>query len=64
MERSHKTLEKKYSDSLRKARENRVTVQYGVQIFTTEDVDWIPEEAEDFVLSIKGLLAEPKQKPF
>ena len=41
MERGHETLEKKYSDSLRKARENRVTEQYGVQIFTNMDVDWI-----------------------
>jgi len=51
-------VEKKSSDSLRKARENRVTVQYGVQIFTNTDVDWILEEAEDFVLSIEELLAE------
>ena len=58
MERGRKTLEKKYSDSLRKAWENRVTVQYGVQIFTNADVDWILEEAEDFELSIEELLAE------
>jgi uncharacterized protein (UPF0332 family) len=51
-------LEKKYSDTLRKARENRVTLQYGVQIITNEDVDWILEDAEDFVLSIEELLAD------
>jgi uncharacterized protein (UPF0332 family) len=51
-------LEKKFSDSLKKARENRVSVQYGVQVITNEDVDWIIEEAEDFVLSIEELLAD------
>jgi uncharacterized protein (UPF0332 family) len=51
-------LEKKYSDSLTKAREKRVTVQYGVQIITNEDVDWILEEAEDFVLGIEELLVD------
>jgi len=52
-----KPLEKKYSDTLRKARENRVIIQYGVNIITNEDVDWILEDAEDFVLSIEELLA-------
>jgi uncharacterized protein (UPF0332 family) len=50
-------LEKKFSYSLSKARENRVTIQYGVQIITNEDVEWIIEEAEDFVMNIEGLLA-------
>lgn len=51
-------LEKKYSYTLRKARETRVIVQYGVKIITNEDVDWILEEAEEFVLSIEELLAD------
>ncbi len=51
-------LEKKYSDTLRKARENRVFIQYGVKTITNEDVGWILEDAEDFVLRIEELLAD------
>jgi hypothetical protein len=35
-----------------------VIVQYGIQIFSNKDVDWVLEEAEDFVLRIEELLAE------
>jgi uncharacterized protein (UPF0332 family) len=52
-----KPLAKKYSDTLSRARENRVIIQYGVKTITNEDVDWILEDAEDFVLSIEELLA-------
>ena len=53
-----KELEKKYSDSLNEARENRVKVQYGTEILTNDDAEWMIEDAEDFVLKIEELLAE------
>jgi len=53
-----KFLEKKYSDSLFEARENRVKVQYGTEIITNDNAEWIIEDAEDFVLKIEELLAE------
>ena len=52
-----KELEKKYSDSLNEARENRVKVQYGTEILTNDDAEWMIEDAEDFVLKIEELLA-------
>jgi len=51
-------LEKRYSDTLLEARENRVKVQYGTEIFANDDAEWIIEDAEDFVLKIEELLAE------
>lgn len=51
-------LEKKYSDTLLEARENRVKVQYGTEILTNDDAEWIIEDAEDFVLKIEELLAD------
>lgn len=53
-----KILEKRYSDSLREARENRVKVQYGTEILTNDDAEWITEDAEDFVLKVEELLVE------
>jgi len=53
-----KVLEKRYSDSLIEARENRVKVQYGTEILTNDDAEWMIEDAEDFVLKIEELLAE------
>lgn len=51
-------LEKRYSNSLKEARENRVKVQYGTEILTNNDAEWIVEDAEDFVLKIEELLAK------
>lgn len=53
-----KQLEKRYSYCLKEARENRVKVQYGTEMLTNEDAEWIAEDAEDFVLKIEELLAE------
>ena len=51
-------LEKRYSDTLLEARENRVKVQYGTEILANDDAEWVIEDAEDFVLKIEELLAE------
>jgi len=53
-----KQLEKKYVDSLEEAKENRIVVQYGVEILTNDDAEWIIEDAKDFVLKIEEILAE------
>ncbi len=53
-----KQLEKKYADTLDKAQENRVIEQYGVEIITNDDVEWIIEDARDFVLKIEEVLAD------
>ncbi len=53
-----KVLEKRYSETLLEARENRVKVQYGTEILTNDDAEWMIEDAEDFVLKIEELLAE------
>lgn len=53
-----KSLEKRYSDTLIEARENRVKVQYGTEILANDDAEWIIEDAEDFVLKIEELLAQ------
>lgn len=52
-----KQLEKKYSESLEKAQENRVVEQYGVEIIANDDAEWILEDAKDFVLKIEEILA-------
>lgn len=41
-----KQLEQKYSESLDKAQENRVVEQYGVEIITNDDAEWIIEDAK------------------
>lgn len=51
-------LEKRYSNTLIEARENRVKVQYGTEILANDDAEWIIDDAEDFVLKIEELLAE------
>ena len=53
-----KQLEDRYAESLDKAQENRVIEQYGVEIITNDDAEWVIEDAEDFVLKIEELLAE------
>lgn len=52
-----KQLEKKYADALEEARKNRVVVQYGVEVLTNDDAEWILEDAEDFVSKIEEILA-------
>ena len=53
-----KQLEQKYAESLEKAQEERVIEQYGVEILTNDDAEWIIEDAKDFVLKIEEVLAE------
>ena len=52
-----KHLEQKYAESLEKAQEERVVEQYGVEVLTNDDAQWIIEDAEDFVLKIEEVLA-------
>jgi len=53
-----KHLEQKYADTLEKAQEERVVEQYGVEILTNDDAEWIIEDAKDFVLKIEEVLAK------
>jgi len=53
-----KQLEQKYAKTLEKAQENRVIEQYGVEILSNDDAEWIIEDAKDFVLKIEEVLAE------
>lgn len=53
-----KRLEHKYAETLEKAQEERVLEQYGVEILTNEDAEWIIEDARDFVLKIEEVIAE------
>lgn len=53
-----KQLEEKYADTLDKAQESRVIEQYGVEVLTNDDAQWIIEDAKDFVLKIEEVLAE------
>ena len=53
-----KQLEQKYAETLEKAQEERVVEQYGVEILTNEDAEWIIEDAKNFVLKIEEVLAE------
>jgi uncharacterized protein (UPF0332 family) len=48
-----KKLEEKYSETLEHAQADRVSDQYGVQVITNDDAEWIIEEAKDFVLQIE-----------
>ena len=51
-------IEQKYVESLDSAQENRIIEQYGIQVITNTDAEWILEDAEDFVLKIEEVLAE------
>jgi len=53
-----KQLEQKYADTLEKAQGDRVIEQYGVEVLTNDDAEWILEDAKDFVLKIEEILAE------
>ncbi len=52
-----KHLERKYAESLEKAQEERVVEQYGIEILTNDDAQWIIEDTEDFILKIEEVLA-------
>jgi len=52
-----KQLEEKYAETLDKAQENRVIEQYGVEIITNDDAEWIIEDAQDLVLKIEEVMA-------
>jgi uncharacterized protein (UPF0332 family) len=53
-----KQLEQKYANTLEKAQEDRVLDQYGVEVLTNDDAEWILEDAKDFVLKIEEVLAD------
>lgn len=53
-----KQLEQKYAETLEKAQEDRVIEQYGVEVLTNDDAEWIIEDAKDFVLKIEEILSE------
>ena len=53
-----KQLEQKYADTLEKAQGDRVVEQYGVEVLTNDDAEWILEDAKDFVLKIEEVLAK------
>ena len=53
-----KQLEQKYANTLEKAQEDRVVDQYGIEVLTDDDAEWILEDAKDFVLKIEEILAE------
>lgn len=53
-----KQLEQKYANTLEKAQEDRVVDQYGVEVLTNDDAEWILEDAKDFILKIEAVLAE------
>ena len=53
-----KQLEQKYANTLEKAQGDRVVEQYGVEMLTNDDAEWILEDAKDFVLKIEEILAE------
>ncbi|MFH0763850.1 MAG: HEPN domain-containing protein, partial [Candidatus Omnitrophota bacterium] len=51
-------LEQKYANTLEKAQEDRVVDQYGIEVLTNDDAEWILEDAKDFVLKIEEILAK------
>ena len=53
-----KQLEQKYAETLDKAQEDRVIEQYGVEILSHDEAEWILESAKNFVLKIEEVLAE------
>ena len=53
-----KQLEQKYANTLEKAQEDRVIDQYGIEVLTNDDAEWILEDAKDFVLKIEEILAK------
>jgi len=53
-----KKLEEKYAEVLERAQETRVIEQYGVEVITNDEAEWIIEDSKDFVLKIEEILAE------
>ncbi|MFH1868483.1 MAG: HEPN domain-containing protein [Candidatus Omnitrophota bacterium] len=53
-----KQLEEKYANTLEKAQGDRIAEQYGVEMLTNDDAEWILEDAKEFVLKIEEVLAE------
>ena len=53
-----KQIEQKYANTLEKAQEDRVVDQYGIEVLTNDDAEWILEDAKDFVLKIEEILAK------
>jgi len=53
-----KQLERKYAETLDRAQENRVIEQYGVEVLSHDDAEWILEDAKNFVLKIEEVIAE------
>ena len=53
-----KRLEREYAETLEKAQETRVVEQYGVEVLTNDDAEWIIEDAEKFILKIEEVIAE------
>jgi len=52
-----KELEAEYAENLEKAQETRVKEQYGVELITNDEAEWIIEDSKDFVLKIEEVLA-------
>ena len=50
--------QQKYANTLEKAQEDRVVDQYGIEVLTNDDAEWILEDAKDFVLKIEEILAK------
>lgn len=53
-----KQLEREYAETLEKAQETRVVEQYGIEVLTNDDAEWILEDAKKFVLKIEEVIAE------
>ena len=63
MEKAHSNLQamtlmfdNDHAESLDKAQENRVIEQYGVEVVTNDDAQWMIEDAKDFVLKIEEII--------
>lgn len=52
-----KRLEQKYAEALDRAKGSRISEQYGIEVLTNDDAEWIIGDAEDFVLKIEEIIA-------
>jgi uncharacterized protein (UPF0332 family) len=55
-----KELEVSYSESLEKAKETRVVVQYEITQLRNDDAEWIIDEAVDFVEKMEEFVASKR----
>jgi uncharacterized protein (UPF0332 family) len=55
-----KELEVSYSESLEKAKETRVVVQYEITQLRNDDAEWIIDEAADFVEKMEEFVASKR----